>query len=291
MKSFIFCSTEKMRYGALAATSTCAAALVLARHRMHDRRPLSETDVNTARARHSSVDLDLDGVVVLRAVLSTSGVDLWRRIVLDATKRGAQGVVESSAGRSHVVVRSSFGRETRAMEQQTPNAAQLRLDLEAIAGSLPLASVAAAYFAVHSPACAYRVTQLQLLDAIEDSHHQIWHRDNAKPGLTCIIALGADGVGTNGPTELLLGSHGSLVGAVRRKEPPLLGSLLKAGDALVYDARVLHRGRGFAVGERRPVLVIRWDSDRSPAPGVGALGTLVQRGLGASLAFAAAFHV
>ena len=274
-----------MRRAALSAAACCAALMESCR-RVHDMRALSDADVNSARARHCSVELDRDGVVIVRGVLSGRDVQCWRRVVLDATKRGARGVVESSEGRSHVVVRSSLGRETRAA-QQTPNAAQLRLDLEAIAGSRPLAETAAAYFAAHSPDGAYHVTQLQLLDAVEGSRHQIWHRDNAKPGLTCIIALGADGVGTNGPTELLLGSHGSLVCASRRKEPPLLGSLLEAGDALVYDARVLHRGRGFAIGERRPVLVIRWDSDRSPAPGVGALGTLAQRGLGASLALAA----
>jgi len=54
----------------------------------------------------------------------------------------------------------------------------------------------------------------------------------------------------------------------------LFGSIGIAGDAIVYDARALHRGRGYKSGiSDRPVLIIRWDAHDTPPPGTGFIGT------------------
>jgi hypothetical protein len=61
---------------------------------------------------------------------------------------------------------------------------------------------------------------------------------------------------------------------------PLL-ACIDAGDAVLYDARIFHRGRGnncvsqdSEERERdRPVLVLRWDAARTPPPGAGLILT------------------
>jgi hypothetical protein len=70
----------------------------------------------------------------------------------------------------------------------------------------------------------------------------------------------------------------------RRRRPggeTLLGTI-KAGDALVYDARTIHRGRGFSLegGGERPTLVLRWDDPETPAPGQRLVGTMIDRCVG-----------
>lgn len=82
-------------------------------------------------------------------------------------------------------------------------------------------------------------------------------------------------------------------------------ALCAAGDVLAFDSRVLHRGASVArshsssadqdglaaaesddpdgaalwaaAGAHRPALVFRWDAIATPPPGVGVLGTLLQR--------------
>ena len=136
----------------------------------------------------------------------------------------------------------------------------------------------------------YRLTQLQFLTAVPDSDHQIWHRDNVEPGLTAIIALTDI---THGATELVLCSHQIPIAELAwtflryslgwTATPPVsttMGAYVYAGDAILYDARVLHRGRGYTAQEYigdRPVLVIRWDADLTPPPGVGMIRTAWHR--------------
>ena len=146
----------------------------------------------------------------------------------------------------------------------------------------------------------YELTDVQLLNAYPDSTNQIWHRDNTCCGLTAIVAL--KDVRSNGPTELLIGTHrkdfslwnvfwstifesssnnkdsSSSSNSVLQCGQPLLGCI-NSGDAILYDARVFHRGRGYKKDDRqsddqdRPVLVLRWDSTRTPPPGAGLIKT------------------
>ena len=144
----------------------------------------------------------------------------------------------------------------------------------------------------------YELTDVQLLNAYPNSTNQIWHRDNTCCGLTAIVAL--KDVRNNGPTELLIGTHGkdfslwnvfwsaifesssinkdSSSNSVLQCGQPLLGCI-NSGDAILYDARIFHRGRGYKKANEesddqdRPVLVLRWDSTRTPPPGAGLIKT------------------
>lgn len=144
----------------------------------------------------------------------------------------------------------------------------------------------------------YELTDVQLLNAYPNSTNQIWHRDNTCCGLTAIVAL--KDVRSNGPTELLVGTHrkdfslwnvfrsaifesssnnkDSSSNSVLQCGQPLLGCI-NSGDAILYDARIFHRGRGYKKDDResddqdRPVLVLRWDSTRTPPPGAGLIKT------------------
>lgn len=174
-----------------------------------------------------------------------------------------------------------------------------------------------------------RLTQLQFVESWHPSAAQVWHCDNVRRGVTVLIPL----VGTtpsNGPTELLLGSHAffpqpaSLTGASRDSgfvpwdwscvaaaagSVVSVRALLAAGDALIYDSRTLHRGTGHdqpntadaslapaaggpvavagvvkkeasgAAATTRPVLILRFDAEATPPPGVRLVGTMLVRGL------------
>jgi len=139
-------------------------------------------------------------------------------------------------------------------------------------------------------AIPFHITQLQFLEARPPSTNQIWHRDNASPGLTVLVAL--TDVTDNGPTELLPGTHRRRRGAEGGR--PLL-AVLGEGDAVVYDSRVIHRGRGYRthrVGDGggsaapepmllyRPARVLRWDGVRTPPLGSRLFGTSVVASLG-----------
>ena len=147
----------------------------------------------------------------------------------------------------------------------------------------------------------YELTDVQFLNAYPTSTNQIWHCDNKFKGLTAIVAL--KDIDDNGPTELILGSHSSDYSlrskykmAVWKYMPQFLkemedesnkdGEIISAptkpllacsnaGDAVLYDARIFHRGRGNNGQNEtdRPVLVLRWDAARTPPPGTGLIVT------------------
>ena len=147
----------------------------------------------------------------------------------------------------------------------------------------------------------YELTDVQFLNAYPTSTNQIWHCDNKFKGLTAIVAL--KDIDDNGPTELILGSHSSDYSlrskykmAVWKYVPQFLKEMedesnkdgeiisaptkpllacINAGDAVLYDARIFHRGRGNNGQNEtdRPVLVLRWDAARTPPPGTGLIVT------------------
>lgn len=147
----------------------------------------------------------------------------------------------------------------------------------------------------------YELTDVQFLNAYPTSTNQIWHCDNKFKGLTAIVAL--KDIDDNGPTELILGSHSSDYSlrskykmAVWKYMPQFLKEMedesnkdgeiisaptkpllacINAGDAVLYDARIFHRGRGNNGQNEtdRPVLVLRWDAARTPPPGTGLIVT------------------
>lgn len=184
---------------------------------------------------------------------------------------------------------------------------------ETIEPNVSLQHIVQSYFEQHGIE-RYMITQLQFLNAYPNSTNQIWHRDNKFMGLTAIVAL--QNIRTNGPTELILGSHQEDYSAwsqcwncmqsylpVNLKQSddndhdigvneenslltmPLLGCI-DAGDAIIYDARIFHRGRGYPESEEegknvdRPVMVLRWDASNTPPPGAGLIVTSANKYLG-----------
>ena len=151
--------------------------------------------------------------------------------------------------------------------------------------SISLQDVVRAYFKENGIA-HYELTDVQFLNAYPHSTNQIWHRDNKFKGLTAIIAL--QDIRQNGPTELIVGSHAtsfSLWNAVKQRESLLSTTLLleciDAGDTILYDARIFHRGRGNNMKEEdRPVLVLRWDNAKTPPPGMGMIVTMANTYIG-----------
>ena len=194
------------------------------------------------------------------------------------------------------------GDETVGQTPSTNNVHQSRITLQQVVRS---------YFAEHNIP-RYELTDVQFLNAYPNkSTNQIWHRDNKFKGLTAIIAL--KDVRANGPTELIPGSHrpeytlrSMYWMALKDFMPPFMRSIIvdespsvqykenqtiqikpllaciDAGDAVLYDARIFHRGRANNITSDtdksddendRPVLVLRWDASRTPPPGAGLIVT------------------
>lgn len=141
------------------------------------------------------------------------------------------------------------------------------------------------------------VSEVQLLISEPCAADQFWHADNVSPGLTLIVPL-TQAPEEVGATLLLPGTHHLLgethgfsgfVHRLRRFLAAFLASdgvvvgTLNAGDALLYDSRVLHRGAANRLYDRtRVVLVFRYDFERPP--GVGVVGTQVMSWAGNILA-------
>jgi len=119
-----------------------------------------------------------------------------------------------------------------------------------------------------------------------------WHADNSSRGLTVIMAL-SDITPTHGPTQIWPYAHsGAVVHAVRHGPLPSacvadgdgLGvqgtnatyPTLHAGDALVFDARMLHRGLANRSDDLRPVIVWQFTNVATPPPGQGAVVSLTK---------------
>lgn len=133
-----------------------------------------------------------------------------------------------------------------------------------------------------SPHSDLMMTTLQIVDSLPGSAIQIWHADNAEKGITVIIPL-IDLTDLNGPTELISGSH-NLLGNTWSKTTENRGDdsvwsklsvvkpLLSAGDGLIVDARVLHRGGANMSETSRAILVIRFDNKKTQPPCMGVVG-------------------
>ena len=64
---------------------------------------------------------------------------------------------------------------------------------------------------------------------------------------------------------------------------PVANATVKAGSALVYDARIIHCGSKNNGLRSRPALVFRYDRVGVYPPGVGVLGTLIVRLMGGAV--------
>ena len=199
-----------------------------------------------------------EGLARLRAdgFATVPGVDCARLASTLDSRRRRQKAVEVSKGRLHYDLVHSRHRDD----------ADLQRSIEALAG--PLRDMAEAYCETRR----VKLTQVQFLDSLPGSAAQIWHSDNAARGLTFMLPLEAIRCDM-GPTEVLPRSHASWAAFPTTRA--LSCGPVETGDALVFDARLLHRGGANGSRARRRVLVLRYDV--SDPPGTGLLGTALRR--------------
>ena len=266
-------------------------------------------------------NLNKFGASVVKQSLSPALVANWNTISNETFANVDNNIVWIS-GRAHYSISkrsdlfsemAKIGRNNNIEENQVSGAASFRrrFDLfwsrkpignKSSTESTSLGDIVKAYFEQNNIQ-RFELTDVQFLNAYIDSTNQIWHRDNTCCGLTAIVAL--KDVRTNGPTELLIGMHrrdfslwnvfclaffdtnDTSKASLVRVGLPLLGCL-NSGDAILYDARIFHRGRGYRRCNRdsdqdRPVLVLRWDAANSPPPGAGIIKTTANTYIGCFL--------
>jgi len=211
-----------------------------------------------------------------------------------AAALGASPPLEPTIGRRHFLLRGTALAEEdlgpllaplmplayRYFAEQRP---------EVPPGSLLVAAPPALAEAADAPRPRLFLSECQLLVSDPGAVAQMWHRDNRKPGLSVLLPF-TDVDAEVGATELLPGSHHlvaepssatAALQALQASGGALAAAPLAAGDALVFDARVLHRGLGnSSYGRCRVVLVLRIDCDDSPPPGCTVLQTCFGRVLG-----------
>eukprot|EP00439_Symbiodinium_sp_Y106_P004437 s7858_g1.t1 len=130
------------------------------------------------------------------------------------------------------------------------------------------------------------LSECQLLISDPGAVHQMWHRDNLKPGLTILLPV-SEVTGELGPTELLPGTHHLLRGAgglgscfqsLATAGGAVAPAPLSPGDALLFDARLLHRGLGNrSYSNCRVVVVMRLDMLDTAPPGATVFLTTLFR--------------
>jgi len=118
------------------------------------------------------------------------------------------------------------------------------------------------------------ITEVQIVDSLPGSSIQIWHADNAYKGVTVMIPL-VDLTEVNGATYYIKGSQtlwDNMIDKIITIDRPLL----TAGDGVVADARILHRGGANKSSSSRPMLVIRFDDKKTPPPGMTFVGATIR---------------
>eukprot|EP00929_Paragymnodinium_shiwhaense_P036866 TRINITY_DN19714_c0_g1_i1.p1 TRINITY_DN19714_c0_g1~~TRINITY_DN19714_c0_g1_i1.p1 ORF type:complete len:494 (-),score=80.04 TRINITY_DN19714_c0_g1_i1:137-1618(-) len=139
------------------------------------------------------------------------------------------------------------------------------------------------------------LSEIQLLVSDPCADSQFWHVDNAQSGVTVFVPL-TDVPADLGPTHFLPGTHHlfkenagrlaryrSCSSSFLSADGVVVGAM-HAGDALIYDARIIHLGANNLKYDRsRIALIFRYDVQRPP--GYGAMGTQVVAGTGKMLAF------
>jgi hypothetical protein len=320
---------QELRKPALLALAIVPPVLAFIALKQHDTRDLTRDEVDSARTSlarlsppKSSTQQHLNnvnryGATIIEGALSSEQAIEWNETLAKAFENPRERSVVSR-GRSHCDVtskHSEYHAGFARMGGEAYNESRRRwYNDETNQGTLP--HLAREYFAQRGIK-SYKLTQLQFLNAKPGSENQIWHRDNIAPGVTILVAL-CD-VRNKGPTELILKSHlqeqsfwaslqrewndaltGSKSGLSEQVSSghPLL-ACLKAGDAVLYDSRVLHRGRGFPGTndiegaedgcDDRPVLVLRWDALATPPPGAGLIVTTTNAYMGSILTAALLF--
>ena len=86
---------------------------------------------------------------------------------------------------------------------------------------------------------------------------QVWHSDGAEPGLYNVFVPLVSLTMANGPTELRPATHRH-EGTARGHVAPRMAPLVRAGELLLFDYRVRHRGLANDCKEPRPVAYLTY---------------------------------
>jgi len=134
------------------------------------------------------------------------------------------------------------------------------------------------------------LSEVQLVISEPCAAEQFWHIDNISPGLTVYVPLTA-APEEMGVTQFLPGSHfffAKHLSIFRRianwgsscfASDGITGATMDAGDALIYDSRVLHRTSANRLYNRTRVdLVFRYDYERPPGITITDTHTLMIAG-------------
>jgi hypothetical protein len=252
------------------------------------------TDASLQSAEIRSKSLATTGAIFLTGIVGPSDVAKCKsNLSRLLTANEHEFVSETSHGRLHV----NLMRLSHAERAWYENLAK------------PLAPLVDEYFGPGE--MVPELSQLQFVHSAEGSSSQIFHVDNTAKSLTILIPL-VDITPSNGPTELILGTHAIFPSNHTSIWPwswPLLFSsaaglsfavaCCPCGGAIIYDSRTIHRGLGngsagvisepSGVSQSapmpRPVLILRYDRRETPAPGVRLAGTLLIRALAFALTY------
>jgi hypothetical protein len=123
---------------------------------------------------------------------------------------------------------------------------------------------------------------------------QWWHRDTLSPGISVIVPLN-DVSEEGGQQEVLSGTHTDILPAeVRCGGPAEAVGTWRAGDALVFDSRLLHRAAANETFRTSAVLWFRYDLEGSEATRehsrsfLGSVRNLLNAAQGGALSIACA---
>jgi len=229
---------------------------------------------DTSRRAHSTAS-ECDSVEEGLARLSVDGFCVMRGSVRMSDVEAALAAAErlglpptAAAPANEKWVESSFGRYHRVNF--------LGDDVTAFAAlETSLAPLARAFFQSVDGNSFYR-SELQLVTATPSSENQIWHSDNRADGLTLLVPL-VDFTLQNGATQVLPGTHKHGAAMVASSHAGATVACVRRGDVIAMNSRTYHRGLGNASTEPRPALVLRYDEHATPPPGVGCVGTTLNR--------------
>jgi hypothetical protein len=222
--------------------------------------------------------LQMSGMSLVTGLLSDKEIKRWKdEVILN------QNVKEIGKGRYHRSILTEKGESSQAIvkEMRDSVCARMKPLLDSFFGSQK-----------------YFLSEVQLLRTLPGCASQFYHVDNEVRGVTCICSLTLGGVSQQlGPTRLLRGSHmlnsewGQLrilreIGSIWSKEYNIVNATLaQEGDAVLFDARTLHRGlANMNESQEHLMLVLRWDV-LGHGPAVNPISTTLYSILGSMIEY------
>jgi len=235
------------------------------------RRPLLGCDAPSVSAalptlRESGVAV-VDGVVDARLVAAIKATSAYRSMPtrIEKSRRGRVGSSPRVSERP-AWTPSAVGRLHRREETLDADDVAVLERVEALIWPLVVE-----FFDDGGGGGAVYRSELQLLNAVPGGMSQAWHSDNHRKGLSFIVPL-VDFTTANGGTQLLPGSHVGDWAAVAKRGAGVV--VAPVGAIAAYDSRTYHRGPVNETKEGRPAIILCYDREATPPPGVGTYGSI-----------------